>query len=376
MLLERSLAALPIPLQNPGASMRWLRMFGIALLLAGLFLAGAFYSYRAIARKQQRDLRADLLKLPDPARGTAYPKVFFQRGVNFTAEFPAFYGSDRAVEMLKKLPGFGVDSIALVPYGFASTKEPQVRGWNTRWEGDAGITQLARVAHSLGMRVLLKPQLWMHSANPANIDFPDAAARAEWFRQYRPFLEHYAGLGKEIHADGLCVGVELEKMTPYEQEWRSLITRAREIYPGPLTYAANFGSEFETIKFWDALDWIGLDEYYALPENLSAAEIVQKIEAVQRHYQKPVVFTEAGFPSVEGANRTPWDEPAHRVDLQAQAQCYEALYRAFYKQPWFVGIYWWKVGTNGFGGEKDASHTPWNKPAMEVVREWYTSGKR
>ena len=130
--------------------MRWLRLLGIFFLFAIVFLFGAFYSYRAVARKHARELETRLATLPDPAANTPYPKFFFQRGVNFTAEFPAFYGNDAAVEMLKKLPAHGINSIALVPYGFASTKEPKVRGWNTRWEGDAGVTQLARIAHSLG----------------------------------------------------------------------------------------------------------------------------------------------------------------------------------------------------------------------------------
>ena len=33
---------------------------------------------------------------------------------------------------------------------------------------------------------------------------------------------------------------------------RELIARARELYPGPLVYAAIQGPEFETIRFWDA----------------------------------------------------------------------------------------------------------------------------
>src|SRR5258708_36648133 len=171
--------------------MRWLRLLGILFLLAIVFLFGAFYSYRALARRHTHELETRLATLPDPAANTLYPKFFFQRGVNFTAELSAFYGSDAAVEMLKKLPAHGINSIALVPYGFASTKEPKVRGWNTRWEGDAGVTQLARFAHSLGLKVLLKPQLWMHGGNPADINFPDAAENAEWSAQYLPFPEHY-----------------------------------------------------------------------------------------------------------------------------------------------------------------------------------------
>jgi len=353
-----------------------LRIFAVFLGLMGLLLFGAFYSYRAVARKQVRDLKKQLAIIPDPAANAPYPKLFFQRGVNFTAEFPAFYGTDAATVMLQRLPAHGISAIALVPYAFASLKQPQVRGWNTRWEGDAGVTQLARLAHSLGMKVLLKPQLWMRGGNPAEIGFPQAPENAEWFAQYQPFLEHYTQLASAIHADVFCVGVELEKMSANEQAWRKLIARARELYPGPLTYAANFGAEFEGIRFWDALDYIGVDEYYPLPDDLSAAAVLGKISAVQARFQKPVLFTEAGFASVSGANRTPWGEPARPVDLEIQAKGYDALLAAFYDKPWFAGVYWWKVGTNGYGGPDDASHTPWNKPAMETVDHWYRNSKR
>jgi len=55
---------------------------------------------------------------------------------------------------------------------------------------------------------------------------------------------------------------------------------------------------------------------------------------------------------------------------------YQAIFRAFYNKPWFEGMYWWKVGTNGFGGSGDTSLTPWGKPAMEVVKRWYEGGGR
>lgn len=58
--------------------------------------------------------------------------------------------------------------------------------------------------------------------------------------------------------------------------------------------------------------------------------------------------------------------------MEDQARCYEAVFNAFWSKPWFKGIYWWKIGTNGFGGPEDGSHTPWRKPAMEVVKRWYT----
>jgi hypothetical protein len=190
-------------------------------------------------------------------------------------------------------------------------------------------------------------------------------------------LDHYARLAKQIHADLFCVGGEFVKLTPYDAQWRTLITRARRWYPGPLVYAANFGPEFENITFWDALDYIGLQEYYPLLDNLSTDSVVQRVEAVQKKFQRPVIFTEAGFSSNEAPNRQPWDDSRrNHLSPEAQARCYEAIFHAFYAKPWFQGLYWWKVGTNGFGGLRDASHTPWGKPAMNVVKRWYCEGGR
>ena len=165
-------------------------------------------------------------------------------------------------------------------------------------------------------------------------------------------------------------------MSGYEDEWRKLIARARELYPGPLVYAATQGPEFETIRFWDALDYIGLNNYYPLSDDLSTAAVVSKVETVQRRYGKPVIFPEAGFASLKDPHRAPWDETRRELSPAEQARCYEAVLRAFYGKPWFHGVYWWKVGTNGYGGPRDGSHTPWGKPAMDVVAHWYRHGGR
>ena len=61
--------------------------------------------------------------------------------------------------MLEVLPQYGVNTVALVPYGFAVGGQPHVH-FNanaTSWENDDGIAQLARLAHARGMKVMLKP---------------------------------------------------------------------------------------------------------------------------------------------------------------------------------------------------------------------------
>jgi hypothetical protein len=300
---------------------------------------------------------------------------FFQKGVNFTAEGPVGYSPAAAVGMLDQLRNDGVNAIALVPYGFCSKREPVIR-FGGGWESSESIEAVTALAHQRGIKVMLKPQLWAHGSFPGDIHFDSANDRDQWFRNYRAFLEFYARLAAKSHADIFCVGVEFVQMSRYEAEWRKLIGRARELYSGPLVYAATQGPEFEGVRFWDALDYIGLNNYYPLPDDLSADAVVRKVELVRQKFKKPVIFPEAGFPSLKDPHREPWSEAPRALSLTDQARCYEAVLRAFYKQPWFQGVYWWKVGTNGFGGPQDGSHTPWGKPAMEIVTRWYKDGGR
>lgn len=311
-----------------------------------------------------------LLALLSTASAATIP--VFQRGFNLTAEFPAGYASETARETLRMLPAWGVNSIALVPYGRLNSPQPfGDRGM----EGDSGIEQLTKLAHTLHMRVMLKPQLWGRTW-PADFDPGTDSARREWFDKYESYIIYYAKLATRIHADLFCVGTELSKMTRHPQEWRRIIAHVRKEYTGALTYAAVQGPEFETLSFWDALDYIGLSNYYPLPDSLDATSVLHIVEAVQRKYKKPVIFPEAGFSSFAAPHKEPWSDRGQRISMDEQARCYDALMRAFYKQPWFQGVYWWKMGTNQFGGPDDGSHTPWRKPAMDIVKRWFMQGGR
>ena len=276
--------------------------------------------------------------------------------------------------ILQGLPKQGINSIALVPYGFMRQDWTEVRMGG--WERDDGVEYVTKLAHGAGMRVLLKPQIWVRGAWPGDIEFDSGEDRSKWFASYRTFAEHYAKLAEKSGADMFCVGVEFSKLSRYQEAWREVIAVARKHYSGPLVYAANWGDEFESVEFWDALDYIGLNEYYPLPDDLDTSQLVATVEKVQRRYNRPVLFPEAGFPSLTNPHREPWAEQPRDINLEQQARCYQAIFEAFYDKPWFQGMYWWKVGTNGFGGPQDGSHTPWGKPAMKVMAEWYLGNSR
>ncbi|MGH9657322.1 MAG: glycoside hydrolase family 113, partial [Bryobacteraceae bacterium] len=369
-------AALVIPLRREtGAWPASPRAIGAGIALSLLLLGGSWGARAAQQRARDIERETFMASVPKPDPGQPYPKLFFQKGVNFTAEGPAGYAPERAAGMLDQLRERGVDAIALVPYGFSRRGETSIR-FGGGWESSDRVEQISALAHQRGFKVMLKPQLWLNRGYPGDIHFDQPGQRAAWFAEYRRFLEHYAELAARMHADIFVVGVELRQMTPHAAEWRKLIARARQIYRGPLTYGATQGTEFETLAFWDALDYIGLNNYYPLPDDLATADVVHKVEAVQRRFNRPVIFPEAGFASLKDPHRAPWDESRRELSPGDQARCYEAVLRAFYNKPWFQGVYWWKVGTNGYGGPEDGSHTPWRKPAMDVVGRWYQKGGR
>jgi hypothetical protein len=301
----------------------------------------------------------------------------FARGVNFTSEGGAAYGTPEARAMLEKLPAKGVNSVAIVPYGFTPAGQPIVRLAGSRsLESDEGVRDIALHAKRLKLQVLMKPHIWTRGGYPGGLEYPDPAARKQWFAQYAVFVEHYARMSAAVNADVFCVGNEFVRLSREDQQWRQLIALARTHFKGKIAYSATQGEEFEQLKFWDAVDYIGLSNYYPLPDSLDASGIVAKVEAVQRKFQKPVLLTEAGFVSMQAPHRAPWDESPRLLSMDDQARCVEALFKAFYRKPWLQGMYWWKVGTNGYGGPLDGSHTPWGKPAMDVIARWYRSGTR
>jgi hypothetical protein len=271
-----------------------------------------------------------------------------------------------------------------VPYGFVRGPHEQTLFYTSTDETDEQLTHALRVAHSLGMKVMLKPQLWVTRGEfTGTIRFDDPRVRAAWMRNYREFILHYARLAELEQFDLLSIGTELEGLTAYPDDWRRLIAEVRRVYRGPLTYAANWGHEFETISFWDALDYTGVNNYYPLASKPSARveellpgaeRLAEWFGALSRKWHKPIVFTEVGYPSVRGGASEPWIESADLgVSVEEQAAAYEASFRAFAGRQWLRGMFWWKWPSSGRGGgPRDASYTPLGKPAEEVLRAWFT----
>lgn len=298
-------------------------------------------------------------------------------------------------ELLKN----NVEWITLVPFGGQSDYDsPRVRmGRDSlrQLRRDSFLKQNIRVAHAAGLKIFLKPHIWM--SNPSDGKwrsdiFPtNEAAWEEWSASYRKFLLHYAKVAAQNEVELFCVGTEFTKLTKEKPLfWSTLIADIRSFYEGELTYAANWYQDFEQITFWKDLDYIGIQAYFPLTknENPSVAEIkagwkphLKAIERVQKQFGKPILFTELGYKSTPDSAIEPWLWPSYDTNLvqkisnETQANCYEAFFQTVWHKKWFAGIHIWQWHTERRrrGDMLNHGFTPRQKPAENIIAKGFGS---
>ncbi len=141
-------------------------------------------------------------------------------------------------------------------------------------------------------------------------------------------------------------------------------------YSGKLIYAASaVGAsegatepEFEQITWWDAVSYIGVDAFFPLTQNADVSpddladawhgngvdlqgqkDIVSRLTKVSSTYDRPIVFTAAGYESELGSN----GNPAHTTggqsspDNNEQLNDMQALYNVFSQEDWWAGVFWY-----------------------------------
>lgn len=328
----------------------------------------------------QAALEAIPTPVSTPNQGAPPPR---QAGYCFAHEGYAVvdgYASREAERMLAEIASQGATWVSITPFGFCRQDDPAVFApfdGPPGAENDVAVIHAIQAAHAAGLRVLLKPHLWLSRGWIGDFGPRNPRDWEVFFQNYRRFLLHFAELADLYRVDALCVGTEMvHAALDRPDDWRKIIADVRGIYAGPLTYAANWGYEFENLSFWDALDWIGLDEYYPLSDdphaNFAALQagargVSRKIGAVAARWGKPVVLTEIGFPACEASWESPHDGSggrAGRVGFQAQADCFRAAIEEFSAQTWWLGMYVWKWPSCS---ERIEAYCPRGRPAADFL---------
>ncbi len=326
-----------------------------------------------------------------PPRERVVDALPFMRGFNFTHEGYSIYngyGSKLSVQSLQRLQQLYSNAVAVVPYtGMQDPHEarPLPFSESAGGEHDEGVIHAIRNARELGMVTMLKPQIWVRGGWPGDVEMENQAKWDQFFEHYYQWISHYALLAEMHQVDILCIGVEFSQATlKQEHHWRQLIAKIRKIYSGKLTYAANWGQEFERLGFWDELDYIGLNCYYPMStqDQPTVAQLkkgfsraCQKVEQVVQSNKKPLLITEIGFRSVE----SPWKQPHEEAGDKSyhphhQAMAYQAVMEVLQEHHLIEGIFWWKWPTVMENrGSQDRRFVPFNKPAEQVVGKYFQS---
>lgn len=304
-------------------------------------------------------------------------------GFNFPAWWKDSYVSPRARLSLERLAGTGAGWIAVTPTVYARHRRDSDIAVTDSTADEASLRTVIRDARARGLKVMMKPHVDIPGGVPRAALSPGDPER--WFSHYRRHLLFYARLAREEGCEMLAVGTELSLLTlpQHTRRWRELIAAARAEYPGPLVYAANWHSVAH-VGFWDEVDYIGVDGYYPVPGGHDRRALrenwrpwVAALAALSKAWGKPVLFTEVGLSSQEGANLRPW--AYHRfgaLDQEVQAAYMDSFLRAFEPQPWFAGyLYWaWELDPDA-GGPADTSMTVQGKPALDVLRRSFSQAR-
>lgn len=247
------------------------------------------------------------------------------------------------------------------------------------------IRDTLRTARNLGLSTMLFPYIrvdhklqphhWRGCIEPRDLD--------SWFRAYEEWIVGLAAIASREGVEILSLGSEMSSVDVETERWRSIIGRVRPIYRGQLTYSANW-DHYERVEFWDQLDLVGLTGYFELvPRDMTDPSLEEVIEGWrewhvrlmrwQSLHGRPLLLTEVGYRSNDGAAARPWrwGEGENQVDLEEQRVAYEAFTRVWSHEPRLGGVFFWNWW--GEGGDECHDYTPRHKPAEEVLRQWFST---
>jgi hypothetical protein len=306
-------------------------------------------------------------------------------GVNYVS--PSLKTSS---DEMKALDRIHANWVAICPFAFLYPGKPEIEYNSAKnWWGDTpeGICKLTKDARIHNLKVFLKPHFWCEGQGwPGEFDLPSQAWNL-WETNYSGFMLKMAHLADSLKIEMLCIGTEFKTaVRNHPTYWSTLIDTLRKVYNGKLIYAANW-DEYEQVKFWKKLDYIGVDAYFPLSDEItpdknnlkkSWLKIIPSLESTANENNKKIIFTEYGYRSIHRAAWKQWefeyDSLQNSVNLVAQQNAYEALYESTWNESWIAGGFIWKwFDYDGqAGGSQNADYTPQHKPAEQIINEWYS----
>ena len=280
--------------------------------------------------------------------------------------------------------------VSLMPFGFMRSNDPNLNfNVPNQWWGEReeGVKEMANLLKNQHIKIMLKPQIWVYDINQytGHIEMSSEEDWKTFETKYRDFALFYAQLAEEVNIEMFCIGTELEKFVIARPDfWRALIKDIRSVYSGSLTYASNW-DEYKRVGFWDLLDEIGVDAYFPVSDIQHPTESdiskgwqthIQTLKLFSETNEKPILFTEYGYRSMEYCGKEPWDSGnGFATSLEAQSNAYHGFFNSVYKEEWLSGGFVWKWFTDhtNSGGANNNRFTMQNKPSEQILKQHFSN---
>ncbi len=275
--------------------------------------------------------------------------------------------------------------IAVVPYAYYYEGEIHYN-MDDQWKGERaeGIRKTVQFAHEEGMKVMLKPHVWIKDGSYTGRF--DPGSEEDWVlleESFRKYIRKLKNIAIEEEVELFCLGSEWGKFAKQRQGfWLDLIDDINHTYSGKVTYAANW-DDYRDFPFWNELDYIGIDSYFPLSDlkNPSLGKlmkgwktIMKELKPFAKEQNKKIFFPEFGFRSTEKSTIKPWDFDADAVfSEEVQNNAYKTYFESIWKQEWFAGgfIWEWFADHDSSGWKDNLGYSPQRKLAEETIREAY-----
>ncbi|MBF9231767.1 glycoside hydrolase family 113 [Microvirga alba] len=329
--------------------------------------------------------------------------IFTWEGISLPSYWGGRFASSGGQAAFDQIKATGANTISLIPNFFMANERSNTMQLNPG-ESDTFSQVKAAIQDGVarGLNVVLKPhvetdnRVWRALIEPTNPDL--------WFANYKAMMVQYAKVAQEAGAAMICVGTEMKSMSgaQYTAKWVDIINAVRSVFSGKVTYAAT-DEEAKVVQFWDKVDYIGVDAYFSMtdsnnptvdelvaswigkPTTGSSREIygdtsvIDTWKNLSEQWGRKVIFTEIGYGSYDGVNKSPGWLVGNTADNQEQKDCYEALFKVMttYGGQWLDGALLWSYQAFAHpgpdGGLPDTDFTPQDKPANAVITAGYSS---
>ncbi|MGE5250309.1 MAG: glycoside hydrolase family 113 [Bacteroidota bacterium] len=322
-----------------------------------------------------------------------------------------------APQALANIQALGANQVVFTPTWTFTSVNPlsftTSGGDDPLWIDSAIMISQAR---ALGLQAALFPAA-RFTGSPA--DFWKAAPRdagwwRDWFDHYRAFAVNYADLATQSGADSLILGGDwLSPALPNgklpdgsdsgvpadaDARWRAVISEVRDHFQGKVWWALPFAEANlqAPLSFLQDTDGIYLlwsaqltGQANASPGDLAneAGRLLDnEVSALPAVIGKPIIVA-VGYPSARGAatgclgdgrggcldwqalSRPNPDIESVALDLQAQADVYEAMLTAVNGRPWISGFV--SRGYYPPAALQDKSLSVHGKPAADILWYWF-----